>query len=294
MPDDQIQQNSQATSQPNSNTAAQPANQPAAQNQSSEFWQEKNPAANDNAKMQFAVPTINIADGSQQIAPAVPPTDQTAQQKAKAIAQGNIEMREAEKIFNEGLLSVRDIIAPAAYVINPNYLQLGDVYAKTMFVYTYPRYLEANWLSPIINYDIMMDIGIHVHPLETPDVMKELKNQVGKIQSSMMIAQEKGSPRDPEMETALGDVESLRDVLQRGEVRLFQLGLYFTVYASSLEELNTVVKQLESTLGGMLIYTKETLLQMSDGFIATAPMLQDHISVLRIIVTGKQIGRAHV
>ena len=275
MADDQKQQNIQTSSQP------------VAQNQSGEFWQENPSAAPDSGnKMQFAVPSLNIADGTTQTATAVPPTDQTAQEKAKTIAQGNIEMREAEKIFNEGLLSVRDIIAPAAYVINPNYLQLGDIYAKTMFVYTYPRYLEANWLSPIINYDITMDIGIHIHPLETPDVMKELKSQVGKIQSSMMIAQEKGSPRDPELETALGDVESLRDVLQRGEVRLFQMGLYFTVYAESLDELNTLVKQLESTLGGMLIYTKETLLQMSDGFITTAPLLQDKIDVLRNLDTG--------
>jgi len=225
------------------------------------------------------------------VAPVAPPplvanNKPPIAQSARATAQENLEVREAQKIFQEGMLTVRDIIAPAAYVINPNFLQLGETFCKTLFVYTYPRYLEANWLSPLINYDITMDIGMHIHPLETQNVMKDLKNQVGKIQSSMMIAQEKGQPRDPELETALGDVESLRDVLQRGEVRLFQLGLYFTIYAQSLEELNTVTKQLESTLGGMLIYTKETLLQMSDGFISTAPMMRDTISVLRNLDTG--------
>lgn len=216
------------------------------------------------------------AAGDQPIAPTDP----------RLLAKENLEIREARKVFQEGMLTVRDIIAPAAYIINPGYLQLGEVFCKTLFVYTYPRYLEANWLSPIINYDITMDIGILIHPLETANVMKELKTQVGKIQSSMMIAQEKGAPRDPELETALGDVEALRDVLQRGEVRLFQLGLYFTIYAHSLGELNTLTKQLESTLGGMLIYTKESLLQMSDGFIATAPLLLDNISVLRNLDTG--------
>jgi len=207
-------------------------------------------------------------------------------QDARIIAKETLDQREAEKVFHEGMLSVRDIIAPAAFVINPGYLQLGDTFCKTLFVYTYPRYLEANWLSPIINYDITMDIGLHIHPLETANVMRELKTQVGKIQSSMMIAQEKGAPRDPELETALGDVEALRDVLQRGEVRLFQLGLYFTIYAHTLEELGTLTKQLESTLGGMLIYTKETLLQMDSGFVATAPLLRDAISVLRNLDTG--------
>ncbi len=241
---------------------------------------------------QIGVPTNN--------SPSTPPTSPTNNNSAnvtqttnqpvtndpRLTAQETIEAREAQKIFQEGMLTVRDIIAPAAYVINPNYLQLGDTFCKTLFVYTYPRYLEANWLSPLINYDITMDIGMHIHPLETSNVMKDLKSQVGKIQSSLMIAQEKGQPRDPELETALGDVEALRDVLQRGEVRLFQLGLYFTIYAHSLEELNTLTKQMESTLGGMLIYTKETLLQMSDGFISTAPMMRDKISVLRNLDTG--------
>lgn len=213
-------------------------------------------------------------------------TEQPEEADPRSIAQTNLESREAERIFREGMLTVRDIIAPASFMMNPGFLRLGDTFCKTLFVYTYPRYLEANWLSPIINYDITMDIGLHIHPLETVNVMKDLKNQVGKIQSSMMIAQEKGSPRDPELETALGDVEALRDVLQRGEVRLFQLGLYFTIYAHTLEELNTLTKQLESTLGGMLIYTKETMLQMNDGFVATAPMMRDNISVLRNLDTG--------
>ena len=200
----------------------------------------------------------------------------------RAIAQSNIKSREniaamgipAEDLA-QGTSSVKDIIAPAAFVVNSNYLQIGSLFTKTLFVFTYPRYIETNWLSPIINYDITIDVGMHIHPLESKDVMTDLKKQVGKIESSMMIGQEKGAPRDPEMETALGDVEALRDVLQRGEVRLFHFGLYFTIYDSSLEELKTVTEQLESTLGGLLIYTKEALFQMEQGFTSTLPLMVD-------------------
>ncbi|MCL5410742.1 MAG: DUF87 domain-containing protein [Patescibacteria group bacterium] len=211
----------------------------------------------------------------------------------RAIAQSNIRSREniaamgiPPEELAKGTSSVRDIIAPAAFVVNSNYLQIGPLFTKTLFVFTYPRYIETNWLSPIINYDITIDIGMHIHPLESKDVMTDLKKQVGKIESSMMIGQEKGSPRDPEMETALGDVEALRDVLQRGEVRLFQFGLYFTIYASSLEELKTVTEQLESTLGGLLIYTKEALFQMEQGFTSTLPLMADELNVLRNFDTG--------
>ncbi len=195
------------------------------------------------------------------------------------------EQKEAE-LFGTGLSSVRDVIAPAAFVVNPNFLQIGEMYVKTLFVFTYPRYLETNWLSPIINYDLTMDIGMYIHPLESKDVMSDLKTQVGKLESTLSIEREKGQPRDPEIETALGDIEALRDVIQKGEIRLFQFGMYFTVYGKSPEELENVVKQLESTLGGMLIYTKEAILQMEQGFTSTLPLMTDQLNILRNLDTG--------
>src|ERR1700687_2565515 len=82
--------------------------------------------------------------------------------------------RDAQKVFSEGMTSVLDIIAPAVLIINPNEIQLGEQYVKTLFVYTYPRYLQSNWLSSIIDYDITMDISMFVNPLETRDVMDDL------------------------------------------------------------------------------------------------------------------------
>jgi len=214
----------------------------------------------------------------------------------REIAKANIKEREttatnisssnlAQQI-EEGTTTIRDVIAPAAFVVSPYHLQLGETFTKTLFVFTYPRYIETNWLSPIINYDITLDMGIYIHPLESKDVMYDLKKEVGKLESTMSIEAERGAPRDPELETALGDVEALRDVLQRGEVRLFQFGLYFTVYASSQEELRTVCEQLESTLGGLLIYTKESLFQMEQGFTTTLPLMMDKLKVLRNFDTG--------
>lgn len=228
------------------------------------------------------------------------PQPSAAGQDPRAIAQQNIKQREEESNdpnfwknqtagydpLAAGLSTVRDIIAPAAFVVTPNYIQLGEMFVKTLFVFTYPRYLDTNWLSPIINYDMTMDIGMYIHPLETKDVMYDLKKQIGKLESTRQIESEKGQPRDPEIETALGDIESLRDVLQRGELRLFQFGLYFTIYAGRVEDLNNLVEQLESTLGSMLIYTKQTMLQMEQGFTATLPLMVDDVNVLRNLDTG--------
>lgn len=194
--------------------------------------------------------------------------------------------READKIFHKGMISILDQIAPSDWIIKPNYLQFGTFYTKTLFVYTYPRYLATNWLSPIINYDITADIAMYIYPMQNSEMMTDLRKRVGQLESTMHMEQEKGLVRNPELETAISDIEGLRDVLQRGEVRLFQFALYFTIYAKSPEELTTITKQLESTLGGMLIYTKQTLLQMEQGFDSTLPLASDELMITRNLDTG--------
>ncbi len=190
------------------------------------------------------------------------------------------------EFYKQGMTSVLDLIAPAAFKIEPNYLQLGSLYVKTLFVFTYPRYVQTNWLAPIINYDITLDISMFVYPISTKETMTQLKKKAGQLESSLAIEQEKGMVRNPELETAVSNIESLRDVLQKGELRLFQYALYFTIYGKSVDELNTITEQLESTLGGMLIYTKQSLLQMEQGFNSTLPLGIDELKIVRNLDTA--------
>jgi len=185
-----------------------------------------------------------------------------------------------------GSTSVADIIAPAAQVITPNHMQLNNLYTKTFFVYTYPRYLNTNWLSPVINYDMTLDISMFIYPVETAAIMSQLRKRQTQLESSLSIQREKGMVRDPELENAIGDIDALRDLLQQGQSRIFQLSLYFTLYAKSTEELETLTHQLESTLGGLLIYTKQTFFQMEQGFNSCLPMNSDQLKVLRNLDTA--------
>jgi len=201
-----------------------------------------------------------------------------------AIEQAKRE-KEARRLFEKGMAGILDLIAPAAFLIRPSYLQLSDYYVKTLFVYTYPRYLYTNWLAPIINYDVVMDVSMFIYPLATREVMTRLTRKVGELESTWAIEQEKGKVRSPELETAISDVEALRDVLAKGEAKLFQFGLYFTIYAKSPEELETISKQLESTLGG-LFYTKPAILQMEQGFNSCLPLGNDELKIWRNLDTG--------
>ena len=191
-----------------------------------------------------------------------------------------------EEVLKKGIASVLDIIAPGGMNITPNYIQLGSYYIRTLFVYTYPRYLQTNWLSPIINYDTTLDLGMFIYPIETNILVGQLRRKTTQLQSSLQIESEKGLVRNPELETAVGDIEELRDTLQKGETRLFQMGLYFTIYASSIDELNKISKQFEAILGGQLIYTKQALLQMEQGFNSTMPLLDDQMDIVRNLDTA--------
>lgn len=195
-------------------------------------------------------------------------------------------MRGAEQSFREGMLNLLDLISPSAFKITPNFVQLENYYIKSLFVYTYPRYLQANWLSSIINYDITCDISMFIYPMKSQNVMGDMRRKISQLESTRIIEQEKGFVRNPELETAIGDIEELRDVLQRGELRLFQYALYFNIYGKSMEELNTLTKQLESTLGGMLVYTKQSMLQMEQGFNSALPLFQDELMIRRNLDTG--------
>ncbi|MCX6811554.1 MAG: ATP-binding protein [Candidatus Berkelbacteria bacterium] len=196
------------------------------------------------------------------------------------------ETAEAMQRYREGLATERDLIAPAAMAINPNFLQINNFYAKTIYVFAYPRYLNTNWLSSVINFDMTLDVAIFIYPMETREVMQNLRKRIGQMESTWRMQREKGLVSDPELETAMQDVESLRYSLQKGEVKLFQASIYMTVYADSLDELKTASDQLESILGGALVFTKPTFLRMEQGFDATLPSGNDELGILRNLDTG--------
>lgn len=204
----------------------------------------------------------------------------------KISPEERIKIIEAEKIFNEGLASIKDLIAPSSMEVAYDHVRIEGQYCQTIFVYSYPRYIDTNWLSPLINFDVTMDISQFIYPIDSTKIMKKLKTKVAQIQSSIRMNAEKGSVRDPALETALEDAESLRTEIQRGQEKFFQFGLYITVYSDDLKQLKKVMKQLESILGGKLVLTKKADLRMEHGLNSCLPQATDEIGVYRNMNTS--------
>ncbi len=206
--------------------------------------------------------------------------------KVKAVQEERAKLIEAEKIYQEGLASIKDLIAPASMEINYDKIRMDGMYTQSFYVYSYPRYLNVNWLSPVINFDVTMDMSQFIYPISSADIMKTLKKKVAQMQSSMRINAEKGQVRDPGLETALEDAEQLRTEIQRGQEKFFQFALYFTLYAEDEKKLEKTAKQLESLLGGKLVMTKKAQLQAEHGLNSTLPMCLDELYVVRNMNTS--------
>ena len=196
------------------------------------------------------------------------------------------EQQEAELIYREGIVTLRDLIAPPSLEIESSYIRIGKRYARTIYVYGYPRQIFTGWLSPIINLDEVIDLSIYIYPVESRVVLDNLRRKVGQLEATYTINQEKGRVRDPGLEAAIQDAEELRDKLQVGEERFFRFGLYLTMYAGSLDDLNQMQRKIEGIFGQSLVYTKPATLQMEQGFNSTLPAGFDQLQVSRNMNTG--------
>jgi conjugal transfer ATP-binding protein TraC len=186
---------------------------------------------------------------------------------------------EEERLYRRGTIAVRDLIAPASFQINPDFLKLGDKFVRTMFVVTYPRYVNIGWGAPIINYNGTLDISMFFYPIKAEVILKQLKDKVGVLEAQIISDNEKGAPRDPIRETALRDVEQLRDDLTQGIEHFFQFGFYITIYAGDKEELDRRTGEIESIFGAKLIYTKRGFYQAEQGFNSTMPLGNDELMI---------------
>jgi len=182
-------------------------------------------------------------------------------------------------IYDAAKLDFADIIAPSALKITPREMNLGDKLARTFYVISYPRFLNDSWFAPIINLDKVFDVSIFVHPIDTAQVLRTFQKKVAEVQSQVMDREEKGLVRDPVLDTAYRDIEDLRDKLQQAQERIFDVGLYITVYGDDSDELDKAEAEIRSILDAKLVYVKPALFQQEQGFKSVIPTGKDMLQV---------------
>lgn len=183
------------------------------------------------------------------------------------------------EIYQQGVLDLQDVIAPHALRVNPRELDLGEKIARTFFVVSYPRFLSTGWFAPIINIDKVIDIAIYIHPMDTNEVLRKFQKKVAEVQSQISMREDKGMVRDPVLDTAYTDLEQLRDSLQQAQEKLFEVGLYLTIYGDTREDLDKSESEIRSILEARLVYLRPALFQQEQGFKSILPLSDDQLMV---------------
>lgn len=181
---------------------------------------------------------------------------------------------------------VKNIVAPSALEITPNYLRLGTKLTKTLFIFTYPRYLSTGWFSPVINFPGQIDVSFFMHPVETPLALKNLRKKATQIEAQLMEQQEKGIIRNPMLETAAKDIESLRDSLSQSQENMFSVAVYITLYAENEGALNKLESEIANILESRLVYAKPALFEQVEALNSVLPIGTDRLSLTSPMNSG--------
>jgi type IV secretory pathway VirB4 component len=179
----------------------------------------------------------------------------------------------------EAQTTLADAIAPSAIQITSNYVQIGEKFARTFFVITYPRFLTANWMSPIVNLDRILNLSMFVHPADTGLILKKLKRKLTQIESQISTEQEAGKIRDPILETGRNDIEDLRDKLIQGTEKFFKYGLYITIFEDSIDKLDEAEEQIMSLFEARMVYIKPAIFQQEAGLNSCLPIGKDELLI---------------
>lgn len=199
---------------------------------------------------------------------------------AKPASSAKTDPAPSQKLA-EGMMTVKDIIAPAAIEVDFSYVRIGNSYYRTLFVSGYPRFVGADWLAPVINFDHTLDISMFYYPVGSKGVLDDLRRKIAEMEATVKTDRERGRVVDPAVTAALEDAESLQEQLVKGAEKFFQFSFYITIPADTIEELENVTKKVEATLGSLLLISKQAALQMEQGFLSSMPLCQDKLLVTR-------------
>lgn len=185
------------------------------------------------------------------------------------------------KSFQESQVNVQDIIAPPSLEVDFSHIKIGDTYYRTLFAAGYPRYVSANWLSPLINFNHSLDVSMFVYPTESKGTLDELRRRTAEMEAEISTDIQRGKIPQAATQAALEDVKALQEQIVKGIERFFNFSLYITISAESLKELDNITERVQSTLGSLLIVSKVASLSMEDAFKTTLPYCHDKLKITR-------------
>jgi hypothetical protein len=211
---------------------------------------------------------------------------ENADLSADAMAPGTSTDEADARLMTLGIRTLADLIAPGGCEVRVDNLRLDGSYARVLAITGYPRLVTPGWLSVLVETDLPIEVSLHICPLATPGMVRWLGTQIARLESSQLAAKRGERIVDPEREIALEDAERLRERLQRGEERVFAVGLYLLIRARAPRELDELTRRVEEQLDALLAQSRRALWEQERGLHSCVPEARDQLMVPRNLDTS--------
>ena len=156
-----------------------------------------------------------------------------------------------------------------------DYLVIDGQYLRTLFISGYPFVAQSGWLDSLIHFNHSADISYHIHEVDALQALPKLHRKITELESTRRAMMRKGAIIGSEVTDPLESAMELRDKIQRGQEKLFQMSVYVSLRAESLEELNKLTKMLENALAARLFNIKVARYQQLEGLQSILPRAED-------------------
>ena len=191
------------------------------------------------------------------------------------------EAKARELSFTFGEQDALDIISYSGMEETPDYVEIDGIYLRTLFISGYPFVANSGWLDSVINFNHDCDISYHLHEVNALSALPKLHRKITELESTKRAMIRAGKIVGSEITDPLESAIELRDKIQRGQEKLFQMSIYVCLRADSLEELNKTTKLLEATLSARLFYSKVARYQQIEALQSILPRGEDALGQKR-------------
>lgn len=174
-----------------------------------------------------------------------------------------------------------DLISYAGLKEESSYLQINDRFVRTMFVSGYPYVASTGWLNNLINFNHDIDISYQIEQVDPLTALPKLIRKITELESTKRTMLKEGKVIGSEITDPLESAMELKDKIQRGMEKLFQISIYMTISAESLIELNKVTKLLETVMQTRLFYIKPATFQQVEGLQSILPRAENKLAQKR-------------
>lgn len=199
---------------------------------------------------------------------------------ARKRKQARIE-RQKELNITFGEQDSVDVLSYAGLEENIDHLNIDGVYMRTLYISGYPFVASSGWMDSLINFNHDTDISYHVHEVSALSALPKLHRKITELESTKRAMMRAGKIVGSEITDPLESAIELRDKIQRGQEKLFQMSIYVCIRAESLEELNKITKLLEATLSARLFYSKVARYQQLEALQSILPRAEDQLNQKR-------------